>query len=137
MVVILVVSAVTDVEAGTSPIYDRVGQSPDKTFVPHFNPRTSDRDFQNKTDYNYDPRAYETRPENATPSTDHFLVTANNRMQEVSRQSYIVTYILAGMGMLYLVIMAFMGRFNWKHSAAIIGGLAILAGFQYMVAFLS
>ena len=86
----------------------------------------------------YDPRS---KPENglvnADPGSRLFLETANSRVQEVSRQSYVVTYVIAGFGMLFLVIQAFMGRFSWKHAVALMGGLTILAGFQYMVAFLS
>ena len=66
-----------------------------------------------------------------------FFQTNRSRIGIAHDYAENITYVLAGMGMLALVIMAFMGKFSWKVLTMILGGLAILAGFQYVVYFVS
>ncbi len=62
---------------------------------------------------------------------------ANERIQDFYGHAETFTYIVSGLGMLAMVILAFMGKFQWKWFTALCGALIIIAGFQYMVAFLS
>ena len=48
-----------------------------------------------------------------------------------------LTYVLAGIGLIGMVIMAAIGKFQWKYLFALAGGLFLLAGFQAMINFLN
>lgn len=71
--------------------------------------------------------------------------TSNNQLLRVTEAKadavYLtvrkVTYVLAGLGAIALVVMAAFGKFEWKWFFMLIGGLFILAGFQSLVNFLN
>ena len=66
-----------------------------------------------------------------------FGETVNERVGLSYQYAEKVTYILAGVGILYLVLMATFGKFQWKMFFAIGGGLFVLAGFQAIIYFLN
>ncbi|MHA1540219.1 MAG: hypothetical protein ACTSXQ_07070 [Alphaproteobacteria bacterium] len=84
------------------------------------------------------PQAIEGREFSTAPSTEGHKLFRMVRSRTGTAYDYgeNITYVIAGFGMLALVIMAFMGKFQWAHLVALVGGLAILAGFQYIVYFL-
>ena len=62
----------------------------------------------------------------ATSRVDTLHVTLRN-----------LTYVLAGIGLIALVIMAAIGKFQFKWLFALAGGLFLLASFQAMINFLN
>ena len=84
------------------------------------------------------PQAIEGRAFSTTPSVEGHKLFRMIRSRTGTAYDYgeNITYVVAGFGMLALVIMAFVGKFQWGHLVALVGGLAILAGFQYIVYFL-
>lgn len=65
-----------------------------------------------------------------------FVYAATNRMEWLSQYGFKATYVFAGIGLMGLVIFAFMGTFRWSWFAAFIGGLVIMASFQSLIQFL-
>ena len=71
--------------------------------------------------------------------------TVNNHIMKITQDRadtiYItvrkLSYVLAGLGALTLVILAAFGKFQWKWFFMLLGGLFILAGFQSMINFLN
>ncbi|MHA1540217.1 MAG: hypothetical protein ACTSXQ_07060 [Alphaproteobacteria bacterium] len=65
-----------------------------------------------------------------------FVYGATNRMEWLSQYGFKATYVFAGLGLMGLVIFAFMGKFRWSWLAALLGGLVIMAGFQSLIQFI-
>lgn len=66
-----------------------------------------------------------------------FLETVTSRTGTTYVYAEQITYILAGLGLLGMVLMATVGKWNWKWAFAICGGLFVLAGFQAIIYFLN
>ena len=62
---------------------------------------------------------------------------ANNRVQDFYGYAETFVYVASGIAMLAMVIMAFLGKFQWKWLVTMAGALLLIAGFQYLVVFLS
>ena len=66
-----------------------------------------------------------------------FVRTMDERVGLTYDYAEKITYILAGFGMLGMVLMAAIGHWSWKWFFALCGGLFILAGFQAVIYFIS
>ncbi|MHA1540218.1 MAG: hypothetical protein ACTSXQ_07065 [Alphaproteobacteria bacterium] len=65
-----------------------------------------------------------------------FLYTGVSRLESASQYAHTTTYVIAGIGMLGLVILAFMGKFQWPWLVSLCGGLLLMAGLQSVIQFL-
>ena len=66
-----------------------------------------------------------------------FLNTLTQRTGTTYVYAEQITYILAGVGLLGMVLMATFGKWQWKWAFALAGGLFVLAGFQAIIYFLN
>jgi len=73
-------------------------------------------------------------PAFATGSTDIFAnlqTKANTTFQNVRT----IAFIIAGFGIVAIAVMAYFGRFNFKHLAGLIGGLVLLSAAAAFISF--
>lgn len=73
-------------------------------------------------------------PAFATGSTDIFAnlqTKANTTFQNVRT----IAFIIAGFGIVAIAVMAYFGRFNFKHLAGLIGGLILLSAAAAFIQF--
>ncbi len=94
-------------------------------------------------DPTYDPSCvaedeyYEPEPAPFGTVNNKFLEVTEERADILYATIKKVSYVLAGIGAIALVVMAAFGKFQWKWFFMLIGGLFLLAGFQAMVNFLN
>ena len=67
-----------------------------------------------------------TQPALAQGSGDIF-VTLQSKTTSTFTNVRNIAYIIAGFGLIAIAVMAYFGRFNFKHLAGLIGGLVIIA----------
>ncbi|MHA1540216.1 MAG: hypothetical protein ACTSXQ_07055 [Alphaproteobacteria bacterium] len=65
----------------------------------------------------------------------NLFVIGNEKARYVSEEGYFFTYVVAGLGVMFLAIKAFFGKFEWKHFASICGALLVIGGFQTLINF--
>ncbi len=71
------------------------------------------------------------------PEDNTFLDVASSRIDTAHKYTRNITYVLAGFGLIALVIMAAMGKFKFQWLFMLAGGLFLLAAFQALINFLN
>jgi type IV secretory pathway VirB2 component (pilin) len=64
----------------------------------------------------------------ATSSTGDIFQTLQNKGAQTFTNVRNISFIVGAFGLIAIGVMAYFGRFNWKHFAALIGGLVIISG---------
>ena len=62
---------------------------------------------------------------------------ATSRLDTIHATLRQITYVLAGVGLIGLVLLAAVGKWEWKWFFMLCGGLFLLAGFQSLINFLN
>ncbi|MHA1540220.1 MAG: hypothetical protein ACTSXQ_07075 [Alphaproteobacteria bacterium] len=79
----------------------------------------------------------QTLESNLDSAQKRFVQTTEERVGLTYDYAEKIAYVLAGFGMLGMVLMAATGHWSWKWFFALCGGLFILAGFQAIIYFIS
>ncbi|MHA1539597.1 MAG: hypothetical protein ACTSXQ_03885 [Alphaproteobacteria bacterium] len=73
----------------------------------------------------------------AVPADYTLMNVATARLDTLHTTLRQITYVLAGVGLIALVILAAVGKWEWKWFFMLCGGLFLLAGFQALINFLN
>ena len=76
-----------------------------------------------------------TEGENDQGWYSNLFVIGIEKTRYLSEEGYFFTYVVAGLGVMYLAFKAFFGKFEWKHFLSLCGALFIVGGFQTIINF--